>query len=535
MTRHETPRAALPALWVEGRRGLLVGLALTGCGQAAVAAATAWVLSRGLVSPSAAVRVELVSGMVGLALVLAVLRWRERVLAERLGQEYVHQVRRLLISRALSIGQPPSLGVFLVRSSNDLTALRNWIALGVAPLAVAVPLLLGTTVVLAQLHPLLAAAVVLPLLLLAASFAALGDRAFRRARAVRRERGRLAGHLSDTLLAWPAVRAGGGGTRELRRLTRLSTAVVDSAVTRAGTAGWIRAAATAAGGLVVAAVVATCVVADLGTATLVAAVTVVGLVSAPVQELGRVVEYRQAFRAARHVLSRALAPELASNTAANPRAPEPRTGSTSSMCGLVVTDLRVDSDVETALTLHAAPGARVRVTGSSRGRVERVLATLACLRVPYSGSVQLNGEVLSRLGDKERRAVLGYAAQAMRVERGSLLRAARYRRPDSSSDQVEAALRQVGLAETVDRLPHGPATELRRGGEPLDAQQRALLLLARAILGAPALLVLDHVDADVDAQSRQRLRTALRDFPGTVVAAGYDTDYLDPTQRWHVG
>jgi ABC-type multidrug transport system fused ATPase/permease subunit len=533
MAADEGRSVGLPPLWAGRRRRLLVGLVLTGCGQAGVAAATAWLLSRGFDHPLTRARVLSVVGLVGLAMVLGALRWCERVLAERLGQRYVHQVRQRLIRRALTASTQPSLGVTLVRSSNDLTAVRNWVALGVAPLAVAVPLVLGATGVLMLLDPLVAVAMVVPLLLLGAAFAALSRPAYRRSRALRRARGRLSSHLADTVLAAAAIRAAGGTERELRRLKRRSTFVVDSAVKRAGMAGWIRASAAGAGGLALAAVVGACLVAGLGATTLAAAVTVVGLVAAPVQELGRVVEYRQAFRAARRILGSVLAQPADTDSGGEP----PRTGRHTLFRrtrGLLVTDLQVGDDETALLQLDASPGARVLVTGDSRGRVQRVLATLAAVHQPSSGSVLLDGVDLSRLDDTERRRRLGYVTQAMRLERGTLLRAARYRRPDCGDDDVEQALRRVGLTETLHALPEGLNTELRQGGAPLDTQERALLLLARALLGSPALLILDHVDADLGPRAMAQLQAAVCDFPGITVAAGHDTGYLCATQRWDV-
>jgi ABC-type protease/lipase transport system fused ATPase/permease subunit len=102
-----------------------------------------------------------------------------------------------------------------------------------------------------------------------------------------------------------------------------------------------------------------------------------------------------------------------------------------------------------------------------------------------------------------------------------------------SSDLGAAALAAVGLAERVAALPQGERTSLRRGGEPLTRQEIARLWIARAMLGQPALLVLDHVDDDLGTDGRAMLRRQLADYPGVVVLATDRPDeVLDAEQGW---
>ena len=84
-----------------------------------------------------ATRVDVVqlSLLVLLCLAGPVARWVERVDAERLGNRYVHQVRLVLFDALTRGGQRRGRpvrqrGVQMVRFSNDLTALRQWVSLG---------------------------------------------------------------------------------------------------------------------------------------------------------------------------------------------------------------------------------------------------------------------------------------------------------------------------------------------------------------------------------------------------------------------
>ncbi|MBB0969564.1 ABC transporter ATP-binding protein, partial [Dietzia aerolata] len=106
--------------------GLLVGELLGGAGQ-----------------PRRMIMVDLAALAMVLA-GLAITRYADRVIAEKLGQDYVRQLRRGLVAHAMTSPSAPSLGITIARSTNDLASVRNWVSLGIAPLVALVPLLLGS-------------------------------------------------------------------------------------------------------------------------------------------------------------------------------------------------------------------------------------------------------------------------------------------------------------------------------------------------------------------------------------------------------
>jgi putative ABC transport system ATP-binding protein len=85
----------------------------------------------------------------------------------------------------------------------------------------------------------------------------------------------------------------------------------------------------------------------------------------------------------------------------------------------------------------------------------------------------------------------------------------RYGRPDSTDDQIELALTELGLADWIEGLPHGLATPVGQRGESLSAGERQLVALARAYLADPDLLVLDEAMSAVDPATEVRLQRAL--------------------------
>ena len=79
-------------------------------------------------------------------------------------------------------------------------------------------------------------------------------------------------------------------------------------------------------------------------------------------------------------------------------------------------------------------------------------------------------------------------------------------RPEATDEEVEDALRVLGLYERFAAFPDGIDTEVRERGSRLSAGERQLISLARAALADPALLILDEATSNLD--------------PGTVNAIG---------------
>lgn len=489
--------------------GLLV---LSGVGMAALAGISAvlmtWMLGSGGRFPLPVT----VGGLLLAGLGTGGLRAGERILAERLGQDYIHQIRVGLVEAGLVGDRGPSAGITIARTTNDLSSVRNWVAMGISPLAVGIPLILGTSVALWLLAPPLAIAVVVPLALMAATLALLAGPAYRRARALRRKRGKLAAHIADTVAASGAIRSAGGAEREVKQVNKIGWTVASAAVNRAVTAGWIRGAAAAAAALSGAAVAVVGTTQAVPTATVAGALTIVGIIAAPVSDMGRVIEYRQNFKAARRILGPALA---AGAVAERPRQEPPeRIGPRDSLVQISGLSGRTCDDT---VPLRLLRRERIVVRSTDPAQSTDVVERMLGLRTDPGVQTMVAGVDLCAASGRDRRMLVGYAAASMVLERGTIARAVRYRRPELDAEEGSEALDKAGLSATVAALPDGERTRLKRGGEPLTISQRARLMVARASLGDPPLLVLNRIDAELDHEGRVMLRELVRSYPGVVI------------------
>ncbi|HIY86302.1 MAG TPA: ABC transporter ATP-binding protein/permease [Candidatus Yaniella excrementavium] len=527
-------RLRMPKVWRGRRRFLLVTLVVLGVIQAVLALTMALVVD-GLLSA-----VPLTSGtpsvpdppwaqMVGLAaavLGIGLARWVERVVAEDLGQDYVYEQRRRLITAALHDIGNRSLGVVVTRASNDLTAVRNWIAQGLVPMLTALPLIAVVLGTLVFINPPVALAVAVPLALTAVLMPFLSRIARERARSLRRFRGRMSARIADSVQAGESIRVAGAVRRELNAVDRDSSKVVNAAVERARITGLIRALTVTAASLSTAAVVYLAVLGIIDVAGVASIMTLLGVMATPMGDLGRVVEYRQNYRAALRI----LAPIFSSATQLkravrnkerawqNSHTDTPEPGDTA----VVVEDLNVDHVAIPAL--RATPGERILLDSTDPNRVSAVLKAVLLdglnpldSKTEHGPAVLVAGYEYGAAPAALRRELVGMASDRLPLERGSVQRLASYRLPKISADEVRWMLHRVGLTAQIVAHPKGVKALLKNDGETWSRSDVARLKIARALLGNPSLVVLENIDAALDEQGLIMLRKLLDEYPGTVL------------------
>src|SRR5262245_26578505 len=470
------------------------------------------------------------------------MRTIERVVGELLGQDYAHEIGLGLIRRNLMPGGVTNLGVAVARTTNDLNSVRVWISQGIAPLAVGVPLVLGAAVAMATVDPLLVLALVPPLALLVVGLSSATPTTSHRTRAVRPARGKLAAQVADTILCARTIRAGGGAVRELHQIERASLSLVRAAIIRAQWAGLLRGLAATASGWATATTIAIALVAHLPSNQIVAALTLVGFLAAPLTDAGRVAEYRQTYRAARRIIGPAIEREEA-----EARTPAPVTATTrpqeasqdegdrvKGVADAAVFEGLVDAAGRRMPTVRARLGERILLRTGDASADTSILDQLAGLEATEAATLLVGDVDLLTASHGRRRRAVGYASHGALHPRTSVRRAVGYRAATPPGDEVYELLDKVGLTDRVRALPDGIETILVRGGEPLTLPDRARLALARALFNEPPLLVFDHLDADLGQEGRAVMRALLRDYPGVVVAAtDIPDEIMETTLIWN--
>ena len=184
------------------------------------------------------------------------------------------------------------------------------------------------------------------------------------------------------------------------------------------------------------------------------------------------------------------------------------------------------------LSLKVAPGERVALTGPAGGDASLLLDVLYGLRQPASGHVTVDGLDLRQLRLDRTRDQFALVHGTEIVE-GTLLDNLAFGREDVPATEVRDALRDVGLWDEVLALPDGLETRLVTGGQPLTPSQASQLMLARAVLGEPRLLLLDGALDKLTPSLRRRVIAHLFDerHKWTMLVATNQPDVIDACDR----
>ena len=532
---------ALPPILSGRRRTLFAFLLANGAGQALVATATALLVQNGFdalvtstAPPENANASLFAAGMLATILATAWLRWRAMLDGERLGQSYVHAVRMRLFRHITAIGadgaRQMSRGALVLRFVGDLTAIRNWVSLGLSRLTVSGLATLLALAALAAVEPVIATAVGIAVAAAAAITLTIGPRLRARTREARRHRGRIAALINDRIAHLGVVESFGQEERETRRVRRASRKLRDALIDRARVVGLLRALAEASAGFAsLCALVVGALQVAAGEATpgaVVAAMVVAGLLAPRLSDLGRVYEYWNAAAIAREKQLQVLRLQPVARSADWPGG-KPLT---TAVDRLELRSVRLEP-VFRDVDLVIEAGERVAIIGPNGSGKSTLLRMLSGIVEPDAGEVCLGGEEIRTRRWSDVRKAFAMVAPDLSLLRGSLRLNLTYGARDATDAQIAKTLEACRLESLVERLPRGMDTRLSENGEGLSTGERARIAIARAVLARPQVLLLDEAEANLDRLAREALDHLIRTFPGTVVFITHDAARVAQADR----
>jgi putative ABC transport system ATP-binding protein len=160
--------------------------------------------------------------------------------------------------------------------------------------------------------------------------------------------------------------------------------------------------------------------------------------------------------------------------------------------------------------LAVEPGEKIGLAGLSGSGKSTLLDLIGGYSDLHGSSVELDGVDLRRLRLEDVRSGIALV-RGPEIFHGTILENVRIGR-DISAAEVQRALEQVAAWTAVQRFPDGLDTMLATGGAPLSEGAKQALMIARAIVGKPRLLMIDEaLDAVQDTAERELLTQLLFD------------------------
>ena len=522
----------LPPIIKGARISIFVRLLVNGLAQAFVTIATILLIRLAfdhLITTSQAGELNLTlrigSGLIVTAVCMGWLCMMERVDAERMGQSYIHQVRMTLFKHLSTLApralQRRSRGAIVLRFIGDLGALRRWVSLGLVRVSVAGVTTFSALLALSAINWRLSLLVAAVLGLGALYALRLGRYMRETVKESRRRRSYLAANVNEKVATMAVVQVFGQSDREQRRIKRQSRRLRDALVARAKKIGLMRgitqsvtALASGAALLLGAREVAS---GRATPGTVVAAMTIVGLLVPALRDLGRVYEYWQEAEVSSKKLTDFL--ETPSLVQEAPDAPDLKHGP-----GRLQFDRVSLSTTIRDVSVVAEPGKLIAVTGPNGAGKSTLISLTARLIDPDEGRILLDGQDLAEHSLSSVRRAISMVSPDLPLLRGTIRKNLLYRWPKAPAEEINRVKALCGIDEVLAELPKGDQTRVSEEGGNLSLGQRQRIALARALLGNPSVLLLDEADVHLDLEAGIALKRILDEYTGTVLWVTHSPD-----------
>jgi ATP-binding cassette subfamily B protein len=174
------------------------------------------------------------------------------------------------------------------------------------------------------------------------------------------------------------------------------------------------------------------------------------------------------------------------------------------------------------ISFDVPSGTMTALVGSSGAGKTTISALLPRLYDVTSGAISINGEDIRDLTIESLRQSIGIVTQDAHMFHDTIAANLRYAKADATDFEMESACKAAQIWELISSLPNGFDTVVGERGHRLSGGEKQRLAIARLLLKAPRIVILDeataHLDSENEALVQEALSTSLKERTSIVIA-----------------
>ncbi|MFN8505387.1 NHLP bacteriocin export ABC transporter permease/ATPase subunit [Kouleothrix sp.] len=185
------------------------------------------------------------------------------------------------------------------------------------------------------------------------------------------------------------------------------------------------------------------------------------------------------------------------------------------------------------VSIEARPGEFVAIVGPSGSGKSTLMRLLLGFEAPEAGSIYYDGQDLATLDPQALRSQIGVVLQSGKLTPGDIFTNIVGSSLLSLDDAWQAA-ELAGLADDIRQMPMGMQTVISEGGSTFSGGQRQRLMIARAIVGRPRILLFDEATSALDNRTQAIVSKSLERLQATRIVIAHRLSTIMNADRIYV-